>query len=45
MGVFENPDYAKGTIGICEIIAKLPGVFSVIGGGDSASAAINKTSA
>lgn len=41
MGVFENPDYAKGTIGICEIIAKLPGVFSVIGGGDSASAAIN----
>ena len=41
MGVFENPDYAKGTIGICEIIAKLPGVMSVIGGGDSASAAIN----
>lgn len=41
MGVFENPDYAKGTIGICEIIAGLPGVMSVIGGGDSASAAIN----
>ncbi len=41
MGVFENPEYAKGTIGICEIIAKLPGVMSVIGGGDSASAAIN----
>lgn len=41
MGVFENPDYAQGTIGICEIIAKLPGVMSVIGGGDSASAAIN----
>ena len=41
MGVFENPAYAQGTIGICEIIAKLPGVMSVIGGGDSASAAIN----
>lgn len=41
MGVFENPDYAKGTIGICEIIAELDDVMSVIGGGDSASAAIN----
>lgn len=41
MGVFENPAYAKGTVGICEIIAELPGVMSVIGGGDSASAAIN----
>ncbi|NLC34736.1 MAG: phosphoglycerate kinase [Erysipelothrix sp.] len=41
MGVFENPTFAQGTIGICEIIANLPDVFSVIGGGDSASAAIN----
>ena len=41
MGVFENPQFAKGTIGICEIIADLPGAMSVIGGGDSASAAIN----
>ena len=41
MGVFENPEFAKGTIGICEIIADLPDAMSVIGGGDSASAAIN----
>ncbi|NLC54561.1 MAG: phosphoglycerate kinase [Erysipelothrix sp.] len=41
MGVFEKEQFAKGTIGICEIIADLPGAMSVIGGGDSASAAIN----
>ena len=41
MGVFENPKFAKGTIGICSIIAELDDAMSVIGGGDSASAAIN----
>lgn len=39
MGVFENPLYAEGTKRVCEIIAKLDDAFSVIGGGDSASAA------
>lgn len=39
MGVFENPMYAEGTKKVCESIAKLDGAFSVIGGGDSASAA------
>ena len=39
MGVFENPMFAEGTKKICESIAKLDGAFSVIGGGDSASAA------
>lgn len=39
MGIFENPNYAKGTQKVCESIANLEGAFSVIGGGDSASAA------
>lgn len=39
MGVFENPDFAKGTIGVCEAIANNDDCFSVIGGGDSAAAA------
>ena len=39
MGMFENPNYADGTKKICESIANLEGSFSVIGGGDSASAA------
>ncbi len=39
MGVFENPMFAEGTKKVCESIAKLDGAFSVIGGGDSASAA------
>lgn len=39
MGVFENPMYAEGTKKVCESIAKLNDAFSVIGGGDSASAA------
>ena len=40
MGVFEMKPYAAGTIGVCEIMAKLPGAYTVIGGGDSAAAAI-----
>ena len=41
MGVFEKPDFAKGTIGVCEAIANLDDCMSIIGGGDSASAAKN----
>jgi phosphoglycerate kinase len=41
MGVFEKPQFTKGTIAVCEACAKATekGAFSVIGGGDSASAA------
>jgi phosphoglycerate kinase len=38
MGVFEQEDFALGTIAICEAVNKLEGVFSVAGGGDSAAA-------
>ncbi|HGN7507295.1 TPA: phosphoglycerate kinase [Streptococcus pyogenes] len=41
MGVFENPDFQVGTIGVMDAIVKQPGVKSIIGGGDSAAAAIN----
>lgn len=40
MGVFEMSNYAKGTIGVCEAIANLKDAITVIGGGDSAAAAI-----
>ncbi len=40
MGVFEMSNYAKGTIGVCEAIANLENAITVIGGGDSAAAAI-----
>ena len=42
MGVFENPLFAEGTEEICKILTDLTkekGAFTVIGGGDSASAA------
>lgn len=39
MGIFENPKFAEGTKKVCESIAELDDAFSVIGGGDSASAA------
>lgn len=42
MGVFENPLFAEGTEEICKILTELTkekGAFTVIGGGDSASAA------
>ena len=41
MGVFELPNFAKGTIGVCEAIADLKGATTIIGGGDSAAAAIS----
>ena len=41
MGVFEKEQFATGTIGVCKAIASLDDCMSVIGGGDSASAAKN----
>lgn len=41
VGVFEMPNFAKGTIGVCETLASLEDATTIIGGGDSASAAIN----
>ena len=41
VGVFQNPDFQAGTVGLMEAIVKQPGVKSIIGGGDSAAAAIN----
>ena len=40
MGVFEMSNFAKGTIGVCESIAHLKEATTIIGGGDSAAAAI-----
>ena len=40
MGCFEMPNFAKGTIAICEALAEVDGT-TIIGGGDSASAANN----
>ena len=40
MGVFEMSNFAKGTIGVCEAIANLEGAITIIGGGDSAAAAM-----
>lgn len=40
MGVFEMSNYANGTIGVCEAIANLEGATTIIGGGDSAAAAM-----
>jgi phosphoglycerate kinase len=39
MGVFEDDRFAYGTTAVCEACANLVGAFTVIGGGDSASAA------
>jgi len=41
VGVFEMPNFAKGTKAVCELIANLEGATTIIGGGDSASAAIS----
>jgi len=41
MGVFEMKNYAAGTVGVCDLLAKLTkeGASTIIGGGDSAAAA------
>lgn len=40
VGVFEFSNFAKGTIGVCEMLSRLDAV-TIIGGGDSAAAAIS----
>ncbi len=40
MGVFEFPNFAGGTIGVCEALANLKDATTIIGGGDSAAAVI-----
>jgi phosphoglycerate kinase len=37
MGVFEKPQFAAGTLAICEAVAQSP-TYSVVGGGDSVAA-------
>ena len=39
-GVFEFEKFAKGTNGICTLLSELQGATTIIGGGDSAAAAI-----
>ena len=39
MGIFETDWFNKGTIGVCAAITGVKGAFTVVGGGDSASAA------
>ena len=41
MGVFEFPNFAKGTIAVAEELAKLTDATTIIGGGDSAAAVNN----
>ena len=40
MGVFEFDNFAKGTVAVCELLANLKDATTIIGGGDSAAAAI-----
>ena len=40
MGVFENSNYAKGTFSIAEKLSELTDATTIVGGGDSAAAAI-----
>src|SRR5699024_6456865 len=40
MGVFEMSNFAQGTIKVCESLAKLEDAITIIGGGDSATAAV-----
>ena len=41
MGVFEFPNFAKGTIAVAEELAQLTDATTIIGGGDSAAAVNN----
>ncbi len=41
MGVFEFPNFAKGTIAVAEELAALKDATTIIGGGDSAAAVNN----
>ncbi len=38
MGVFENPELAKGTIAVAQALADAEGATTIVGGGDSAAA-------
>lgn len=38
MGVFEFENFAKGTLAVCDAVAKLEGATTIVGGGDSVSA-------
>jgi len=40
VGVFEMPNYAKGTRALADTLAESPGVTSIIGGGDTAAAVV-----
>ena len=40
MGVFEMGNYQKGTIGVAQTLANLKDAITIVGGGDSAAAAI-----
>ncbi|MCR9205774.1 MAG: phosphoglycerate kinase, partial [Halobacteriovoraceae bacterium] len=42
MGLFENPDYAKGTFTVAEALSNNTNAFTLVGGGDSVSA-VNKS--
>lgn len=39
MGVFEKPEFAKGSFAIAETLANLTDAMTIVGGGDSAAAA------
>jgi phosphoglycerate kinase len=39
MGVFEKPEFAKGTFAVAQAMAENSGAFRIVGGGDSAAAA------
>ncbi len=39
MGVFERPEFAKGSFGVAETLSQLTEAMTIVGGGDSAAAA------
>lgn len=39
MGVFERPEFAKGSFGVAETLSQLTESMTIVGGGDSAAAA------